>query len=204
MQRRSLLLGALVPAALAPLAPAQAARGMPAARRLMLRHATTGARFAGTYHDGRTIDPSAMADISAVLADSRSGTIHAFDPAVLDFLWETGQRAGLRGEFLVVSGFRTPATNAAVCGAGNSQHLRAGAIDVCVAQAQLTGFSGAAVGLRRGGVGLYAGQGFVHLDSGPVRQWGLGGPAAASPPVVDQAADRLNRLAEAWAATRPR
>ncbi|MDB5374760.1 MAG: Twin-arginine translocation pathway signal [Belnapia sp.] len=202
MQRRNLLVGALAPAVLAPLAPARAVNGIPAPRRLVLRHATTGARFSGSYHDGRAIDPAAMADISAVLADSRTGTVHAFDPTVLDILWETGQRARMRGEFLVVSGFRTPATNAAVCGAGNSQHLRAGAIDVCVAATQLATFGSAALALRRGGVGLYASQGFVHLDSGPVRQWGGGTPASTGPAAVNPADDRLNRLAEAWAATR--
>jgi len=53
--------------------------------------------------------------------------------------------------------------------------------------------------LGRGGVGIYAQRGFVHLDSGPVRQWGdvPSGGAAPRPP-----ADPLARMAEAWAATR--
>jgi uncharacterized protein YcbK (DUF882 family) len=203
MHRRTLLLGAVAPTAFVAAAPARAASGhgtAPAVRRLLLRHAATGARFAGPYHDGRGIDPGALAEISEVLADSRTGTVHVFDPTVLDILWETGQRARLRGEFVVVSGFRTPASNAAVCGAGNSQHLRAGALDVCVAAAQLTGFSGAALELRRGGVGVYTNRGFVHLDSGPVRRWGdvPGGGGTAAPQ------DPLARMAEAWAATRQR
>ena len=202
MHRRTLLLGAIMPMALAQATPAQAAAGRRAAapiRRLTLRHAATGARFTGPYHDGLAVDPVALAEISAVLADSRTGAVHAFDPSVLDILWETGQRAGIRGEFMVVSGFRSAETNAAVCGAGNSQHLRAGALDVCVPTAQLAGFSDSALGLRRGGVGVYASKGFVHLDSGPVRRWGdvPGGPAAPSTPQ-----DRLSRMADAWAATR--
>ena len=202
MHRRSLLLGVLAPAALST--PALATqRTAPALRRLTLRHAATGARFNGVYHDGRTVDAKALADISAVLADSRSGTVHAYDPTVIDILWEAGQRARWRGEFLVVSGFRTPETNALVCGAGNSQHLSARALDVCLPAAQLTGFADAALGMRRGGVGVYASKSFVHLDSGPVRRWGdvPGGPSGSSAPAAPPP-DPIARIADAWAATR--
>ena len=209
MHRRNLLLGAVTPATFVALAPARAASSArsrpghdtaPTVRRLLLRHAATGARFSGPYHDGRGIDAGALAEISEVLADSRTGTVHAFDPEVLDILWETGQRARLRGEFVVVSGFRTPASNAAVCGAGNSQHLRAGALDVCVAATQIAGFGKAALDLQRGGVGVYGDRGFVHLDSGPVRRWGdVPGVAGVTAPQ-----DPLGRMAEAWAATRQR
>jgi uncharacterized protein YcbK (DUF882 family) len=201
MHRRTLLLGFAAPALIATVEPAHAAAGRrlaPGRRRLAIRHAATGARFAGPYHDGRAVDLVALADISAVLADSRTGTIHPFDPAALDFLWETGQRAGIRGEFLIASGFRTRATNTAVHGAGDSQHLRAAAVDVCLPSAQLSGFGATALQMQRGGVGVYTSQSFVHLDSGPVRRWGdvpggRGAPARQDP---------LARMAEAWAATR--
>lgn len=202
MHRRNLLLGAAAPLILARPGLASASRpAPPAPRRLVLRHAATGARFTGIYHNGLSVDPGAMAEISAVLADSRTGTVQGFDPSVLDILWETGQRARARGEFLVVSGFRTPETNAAVCGAGNSQHLRAGALDVCVSAAQLASFGEAALGLRRGGVGVYAAKSFIHLDSGPVRRWGdvPGGSSGTPAPVVP---DRLSRIADAWASAR--
>lgn len=205
MHRRNLILGASAPLIFGLPGLARASRPTaPAPRRLALRHAATGARFAGIYHNGLVVDPGALAEISAVLADSRTGAVQGFDPGVLDILWETGQRARSRGEFLVVSGFRTPETNAAVCGAGNSQHLRAGALDVCVTANQVQGFGEAALGLKRGGVGVYAAKGFIHLDSGPVRRWGdvpggSGGGGATSVAVVP---DRLSRIAEAWASTR--
>jgi uncharacterized protein YcbK (DUF882 family) len=202
MHRRSLLLGALAPAALST--PALATqRTAPALRRLSLRHAATGARFNGVYHDGRNVDPAALTDISAVLADSRNGTVHAFDPTAIDILWEAGQRARWRGEFLVVSGFRTPETNALICGAGNSQHLVARALDVCLPAAQFPGFTNVALEMRRGGVGVYNSRSFVHLDSGPVRRWGdvPGGPSGGGGrPAAPE--DPIARIAEAWAATR--
>ena len=120
MKRRALLLGAAAPAALAigAAGPALAARREqpvrrfrgPPPRRLQLKHAHTGNRFSGPYHDGRTVDPIAMADLSVVLADSRTGAMRPFDPRAIDVLWEVGQKAGAAGEFLIFSGY-APATN---------------------------------------------------------------------------------------------
>jgi uncharacterized protein YcbK (DUF882 family) len=168
-------------------------------RRLQIRHAASGARFSGTYHDGRGLDPAALADLSLVLADSQTGAVRPFDPSVIEILWEVGQRARVTGEFIVFSGYRTPETNAAVCGAGNSQHLRAGALDVCAPSRQLTDLSAAALALGRGGVGVYAQRGFIHLDSGPVRSWGDVSPPSVKPRAAE---DPLSRIAEAWKATR--
>lgn len=218
MKRRALLLGAVVPASAAVAGVAHAAprragpqrRAGPATRRLQLRHAHTGDRFSGVYHDGRTADPAAMADLSAVLADSRTGAVRPFDPRAIDALWEVAQRAGAGGgEFLIYSGYRTPQTNAAVDGAGDSQHLRAAALDVHVPAERMEKFWETALRLGLGGVGVYAQRGFIHLDSGPVRHWGdipsdapVGTAARAArrpaPP------DPLARMAEAWASTRGR
>jgi uncharacterized protein YcbK (DUF882 family) len=218
MKRRALLLGSVASAAFAAVADAAPAvrqgagrrhRGPPA-RRVQLRHAHTGARFSGPYHDGRTHDLAAMADLSLVLADSRTGAVRPFDPRAIDVLWEVGQKAGAAGEFLIFSGYRTPETNALVDGAGDSQHLRAAALDVHVPAERMEGFLDTALRLGLGGVGIYAGRGFVHLDSGPVRRWGdipANAPVAvaargATAPRAPQ--DPLARMAEAWAATRGR
>ncbi len=218
MKRRALLLGSVASAAFAAVADAAPAvrqgagrrhRGPPA-RRVQLRHAHTGARFSGPYHDGRTHDLAAMADLSLVLADSRTGAVRPFDPRAIDVLWAVGQKAGAAGEFLIFSGYRTPETNALVDGAGDSQHLRAAALDVHVPAERMEGFVDTALRLGLGGVGIYAGRGFVHLDSGPVRRWGdipANAPVAvaargATAPRAPQ--DPLARMAEAWAATRGR
>jgi uncharacterized protein YcbK (DUF882 family) len=213
MRRRILLFAAAAPALLtATMHAADAAAGRragrrqngPAPRRLQLRHAATGARFSGPYHDGTAPDPAAMAELSIILADARTGAVHPFDPRALDVLWEVARQTGVGGsELVILSGYRTPETNAVVAGAGDSQHLRAGALDVQVASAQLAGFGEAALALGRGGVGVYERRGFVHIDSGPVRRWGDVAPgagrSAGAPPD-----DRIARIAEAWAAQRGR
>lgn len=204
MRRRLLLAGLTIPlAARHSVGPAQATSRPEPPRRLLLRHAATGARFSGIYHDGRGVHPVALSELSVVLADSRTGTVHPFDPLALDILWEAARRARITEELVILSGYRTLATNIAVHGAGDSHHLRAGALDVHVAPARLPEFGDIARRMARGGVGSYAQRGFVHLDSGPVRWWD---DAASGVPTGAVAArpDPLARMAEAWAATRGR
>lgn len=209
MRRRFLLLAATAPALLAAPGLAHAAARRRASppltqRRLELRHAATGAKFEGPYFNGAEFDAGAMRELSIVLADTRTGTVHPFDPKAIDILWEVGARERVEA-FTVLSGYRTPATNAAVQGAGDSQHLRAAALDIQVPKGRLAAFGDAARALGRGGVGSYPDHGFVHVDSGPVRNWGfesLGTVARA--PVRTPEQIRLDRMAEAWAQTRRR
>jgi hypothetical protein len=56
--------------------------------------------------------------------------------------------------------------------AENSQHLYGRALDVRFA-ADLPDAVAAARAVRRGGVGWYPHSGFIHLDTGPVRNWDL-------------------------------
>jgi uncharacterized protein YcbK (DUF882 family) len=145
-----------------------------------------------------------MSELSVVLADSRTGAMRPFDPRAIDILWEVARRTMLASsELVVLSGYRTPETNAAVDGAGDSQHLRAGALDVLVTPAQLTSFGEAALALGAGGVGVYQRRSFVHIDSGPVRRWGDVAPGPAGPAGAPPD-DRIARIAEAWASMRGR
>lgn len=174
-------------AALALASPAVRAA---APRRLSFRHAATGATFDGPWHEG---DPIAMAELSAALADSSTIRPRPFDADAIGILWEVSTAARLPAPLVVRSGYRTPAINAAVHGAGDSQHLRASALDVEVTAARMPAVAGIALALARGGVGTYPRRGFLHLDSGPVRRWSEGGTRVAAP--VD---DRIGRIAAAW------
>ncbi len=78
--------------------------------------------------------------------------------------------------FEVVSGYRSPATNAALrrksrAVAKNSYHMRGMAIDVRLPGRGVTQLRLAALRQRAGGVGYYPGSGFIHLDVGPLRRW---------------------------------
>ena len=156
------------------------------ARRLALRHAATGARFDGPWHDGRTPDPGAMAELSAVLADPGATPPLAFDPATIGIVWQVATQVGLEGPLEIRSGYRTPQINRRAQGAGDSLHLRASAVDLSIPARRMPAATDAALKLGRGGVGVYRQRSFIHLDSGVVRHWSDGATGSA-----DQQAQRV-------------
>jgi uncharacterized protein YcbK (DUF882 family) len=166
MRRSFLLLGT---AALVTLIVPRDAHA--AVRRITLRHASSGARFDGVWHDGRAPDRGAMRELSEALADPGANPWRPFDPDAIAVLWEVARRARLGGILDIHSGYRTPAVNRAAHGADNSAHLRAMAVDLGVPAGRLAAAAEAARSLRKGGVGIYRRRGFIHLDSGPVRSW---------------------------------
>jgi hypothetical protein len=79
----------------------------------------------------------------------------------------------------VLSAYRTVATNRMLAKttfgvADNSQHIYGRALDIRL-DARLEAAMQQARAMRRGGVGWYPRSRFIHLDSGPVRNWTLDG-----------------------------
>jgi len=176
MNRRTFL--ALLSAALVAPVTARAELMLPQSRRLKLFGAHTGETFEGPYRDDRGPIPSAMADLAVFLRDFHSGETTEIDVALLDFLAVVMEAVGAR-EATVLSAFRTRATNQLLARttfgvADNSQHIYGRAIDLYL-PARLDVAMETARAMRRGGVGWYPDSHFIHLDTGPVRQWDLGG-----------------------------
>jgi uncharacterized protein YcbK (DUF882 family) len=95
---------------------------------------------------------------------------------VLDLLGMLRDRLDTRYPFLVISGYRSPATNHAMhmrSGgvASHSYHIKGMAIDLRCEGRDLPYVQRAAASLRGGGVGYYPRSDFVHVDCGPVRYW---------------------------------
>jgi uncharacterized protein YcbK (DUF882 family) len=128
------------------------------------------------YFDGGGYSASGLASIDHLLRDFRTGESHRIDPKLLDILYDLQNLANRHSTFEVISGYRSPTTNAMLRRASSgvaehSQHLLGKAIDV-----RLTGFATDRLGqyarsLSRGGVGFYARSDFIHIDTGPVRYW---------------------------------
>ena len=79
--------------------------------------------------------------------------------------------------FEIISGFRSPATNAMLKKTGggvatHSLHMEGKAIDVRVPGLASARLRDAALSLGQGCVGYYPVEDFVHLDTGRVRSWG--------------------------------
>ena len=78
----------------------------------------------------------------------------------------------------VISGYRSPTTNALLRGehehsgvASKSLHMQGMAIDIRIAGRSLAAVHTAALAQRGGGVGYYPASDFVHVDVGRVRTW---------------------------------
>ncbi len=145
-------------------------------RTLALRHAHTGESVAVAYAAGDAYVPQALARLAWLLRDFRTGAVHPIDPSLFDQLHAVAAATGSRAAFEVISGYRSPATNAALQRRGRgvatgSLHLQGRAIDVRLDDVPLADLRDAALDLRAGGVGFYPQSRFVHLDTGRVRRW---------------------------------
>lgn len=177
LSRRTLLgAGIGAAAALAFASPVEAAvRAMPE-RALHLYNIHTGEWLKTVYWaDGRYIAKS-LSQISSLLRDHRSGDTHPMDPRLLDLLAATHRRLGNRGAVHIVSGYRSPATNAILAAstdgvAQGSLHMSGRAVDIRIPGANTRTLGRAAKSLKGGGVGTYPGSKFVHLDTGKIRYW---------------------------------
>lgn len=175
-RRGVLRLGAAVAACALIPAPALAAVPTQAERRLAFYNLHTGERTTATYWAEGSYLADGLSEINHLLRDFRTGDVRAIDPRLLDLLHALQDPLGTRDPFHVISGYRSPKTNASLASTGGgvakrSLHMRGMAIDVRLPGRRLVELRDAAKALRGGGVGYYAGSNFVHLDIGRVRYW---------------------------------
>lgn len=145
-------------------------------RELDLLHTHTGETLALAYFAGGGYLPDRLARVDRFLRDFRTGEVHPIDPALLDLLTAVRRRLDTDRPFHVISGYRSPATNAMLRRtrggqATRSLHLVGKAIDVRLPGVPLAALRDAGHALRLGGVGYYPRSDFVHFDTGRVRRW---------------------------------
>lgn len=162
----------LLPAHATAAAPSRAVE----ARRLAFVNTHTGDTFADAYWEGGDYVPDAMAAINHVMRDHRSGETHAIDPRLLDQLHALNGLVEASAPFQIISGYRSPATNASLHErssgvATRSLHMDGRAIDIRIRGVELTRLRDAALGMNAGGVGFYQASDFIHVDTGRVRRW---------------------------------
>jgi uncharacterized protein YcbK (DUF882 family) len=148
----------------------------PRPHRLNLLNAHTKETFSGIYRDDNGPIPRVMDDLSVFLRDFHSGDKIGIDVDLLDFLIGVMQSVG-QSQATILSAYRTPETNAMLARQGfkpaeNSLHLYGRAIDVHFGD-KLSDAMKAARAMQRGGVGWYPASSFMHIDTGPVRNWNI-------------------------------
>ncbi|HVC52957.1 MAG TPA: DUF882 domain-containing protein [Stellaceae bacterium] len=147
-----------------------------APRSVSLYNTHTGEWLRTVYWaDGHYIR-EAVRDINWILRDHYSNEVRPMNAGVLDVIGMLRTRLESHRPFMIVCGYRTPATNAMLRRhssgvAANSYHIHGMAIDLRAEGRDLSQVHRAAVSLRGGGVGYYPRSNFVHVDCGPVRYW---------------------------------
>jgi uncharacterized protein YcbK (DUF882 family) len=148
----------------------------PALRRLRLANAHTGETFEGAYRNDNGPIPRVIDELCTFLRDHHSGEKTQIDIGVIDFLASVVDAVG-ETRATILSAYRTAETNAMLARtmfgvAENSQHIYGRALDLHLGS-RLSDAMTAARAMKRGGVGWYPHSGFIHIDTGPVRNWTL-------------------------------
>jgi uncharacterized protein YcbK (DUF882 family) len=177
--RRGFLLRAGVVALASASAPPRLFAVPAEARSLSFAHTHTGERLSVTYFQAGAYVQRALAQVNVLLRDFRDETVHRIDPQLLDVLYALQCRCGSSEAFEIISGYRSPATNAQLRGksrasgvAEHSLHMDGRAIDVRLRGEATHRVALLARQLQSGGVGYYRVSDFVHVDTGRVRLWG--------------------------------
>lgn len=163
-------------AALAAMAPVATWARASECRSLSFVHTHTGETLSCMYYQEGGYDSATLVRVNHFLRDFRTNEVHAIDPGVLDILFAVRSRTGRDDPFHVISGYRSPRTNAFLRSrssgvATHSLHMVGRAIDVRLPGFPTRKLRDIALAMGRGGVGYYSGSDFVHLDTGRVRFW---------------------------------
>jgi uncharacterized protein YcbK (DUF882 family) len=145
-------------------------------RSLSLFNVNTNESLTVTYWSDGAYHREALNQLNHFLRDSKTGEQTEMDPLLFDVLWHTEEITGFHGTVDVLSGYRSPESNAWLASvsrgvARESQHMNGNAMDIRFPEVPVFKIRQAGRALQMGGVGFYPRSGFVHLDTGPVRYW---------------------------------
>ncbi len=137
----------------------------------------TGEAWAGWYYDfdsGR-YDRGALSSLEWFFRDWRESVRVQMCVRLywaLSAAMKEAGRGGQTGPVELLSGYRTPATNASLPGAASdSMHMYGRAVDIRIPGIAMEMLASMMERLEVGGVGRYPQMNFVHIDSGRLRGW---------------------------------
>jgi uncharacterized protein YcbK (DUF882 family) len=147
-----------------------------APRALAIDNVHTGERIRTVYFENGQYIPGALQEINYFFRDFRANEVKPIDPRLLDYLHTIHETLDSSKPFNLISGYRTPATNAMLAArsegvARHSMHIEGRAADINVPDRQLSILQRVALALQFGGVGYYPQSDFVHVDTGRIRHW---------------------------------
>ncbi len=145
-------------------------------RSLALYNIHTKDSFNGVFWRKGKYVSDAMKNINHIMRDYRAHDIKQIDTHLLDLLSAISIKLKPEKPFHVISGYRSPETNAKLRKRGkgaakNSYHIQGKAVDIRLPGFRTSVLRRTAYKLIGGGVGFFPHQRFVHIDVGPIRYW---------------------------------
>lgn len=146
-------------------------------RRLRLVNAHTWEKLDLVYWSRGEYVKDSMHEINMLMRDHRANELMDMDAKLIDDLHTLYNLLDTKERIHILSGYRTKATNAKLRQRSNgvakySLHMEGRAADISVPGRNAKQVREAALSMKAGGVGYYASSGFVHIDTGNVRNWG--------------------------------
>jgi len=174
--RRQLLSGLVCTGAVMSGSMLDAAAATPLSHWLGLLNTHTRETRQIIYRNATGLITGALQELYWLLRDHRTNEVAPIDNRLFDQLNALAARAGVEPRYDIISGYRSPRTNAALRAAGRgvatrSLHSEGRAIDVRLRGVSCAALRDLAIEAGQGGVGYYPGSDFVHLDTGRVRYW---------------------------------
>jgi uncharacterized protein YcbK (DUF882 family) len=145
-------------------------------RRIALYNTHTKEEWGFVCSPQQYYDDALLDSFSHFLRDHHADVSRPMDPALLDLLYAVTVLTGGRGEYNIISGYRSPETNQMLRKishgvAEHSMHIEGKAIDLRTEDLSIRTIQQVALALQQGGVGYYGSADFVHLDTGEIRAW---------------------------------
>jgi len=146
-------------------------------RTIKLFNTHTNETVSVVFKRGDDFDAEALTKLNHVTLDHRSGESHDMDAKLFDQLFDLAQACGVAPDFEIISGYRSPESNAKMSareGSGvakKSLHMQGRAIDVRLRKCATSRLRDLALEAKKGGVGYYQRSDFVHIDTGSFRTW---------------------------------
>jgi uncharacterized protein YcbK (DUF882 family) len=127
--------------------------------------------------DGKFL-PEALKQLNHFMRDWRRDRSINMDPELFDLIWEIHRELGSKKPVHIISGYRSPKTNATLRRtrggqAKKSKHMTGQAADIHFPDVSVKQLRNSALVRERGGVGYYPTSAipFVHVDTARVRHW---------------------------------
>jgi len=145
-------------------------------QRLFIKNRRTGDVFNDIVKQGNVIFDDTYAELNHLMRDWRRDEVIAMDRSLIDLLLAVQNEVGHDEPITLISAYRSQSTNDMLRKkirkvAKNSYHIKGMAVDLRIKGVATHKLRRIALKQKSGGVGYYPSQGFIHLDTGPIRGW---------------------------------